>query len=68
MSHLSLITKLVVVILLGVGSVLMVGGTQLVLLGGSPYYVASGVALLISSWWTWQGRPAGYCFTVALLR
>ncbi|MDC0411139.1 membrane-bound PQQ-dependent dehydrogenase, glucose/quinate/shikimate family [Luminiphilus sp.] len=71
MSHLSLITKLVVVILLGVGSVLMVGGTQLVLLGGSPYYVASGVALLISSWWTWQGRPAGYwlycCFAAVTL-
>jgi quinoprotein glucose dehydrogenase/quinate dehydrogenase (quinone) len=59
------------VILLGVGSVLMVGGTQLVLLGGSPYYVASGVALLISSWWTWQGRPAGYwlycCFAAVTL-
>lgn len=71
MSHLSLITKLVVVILLGVGSVLMVGGTQLVLLGGSPYYVASGVALLISSWWTWQGRTAGYwlycCFAAVTL-
>lgn len=71
MSHLSLITKLVVVILLGVGSVLMVGGTQLALLGGSPYYVASGVALLCSSWWTWQGRPAGYwlycCFAAVTL-
>tara|TARA_B100000497_G_scaffold111313_1_gene131336 strand:+ start:514 stop:2883 length:2370 start_codon:yes stop_codon:yes gene_type:complete len=71
MSHLSFITKLVVAILLGVGSVLIVGGTQLALLGGSLYYVASGVALLISSWWIWQGRTAGYwlycCFAAVTL-
>jgi glucose dehydrogenase len=54
MSQLNVMTKLVVVILLGVGSVLIVGGAQLALLGGSLYYLASGVALVISSVWIWQ--------------
>lgn len=56
MSQLNVMTKLVVVILLGVGSVLIVGGAQLALLGGSIYYIASGVALVISSVWIWQRR------------
>jgi glucose dehydrogenase len=56
MSQLNVMTKLVVVILLGVGGVLIVGGAQLALLGGSLYYLASGVALVISSVWIWQRR------------
>lgn len=51
MSQLNIMTKLVVAMLLGVGIVLVVGGAQLALLGGSLYYVASGVALTISSVW-----------------
>jgi quinoprotein glucose dehydrogenase len=57
-------TKLVVVILLGVGVGVIIGGAQLALLGGSLYYVASGIALIVSSWWIWQRRTAGcwlYC-------
>ena len=60
MSQLNVMTKLVAVMLLGVGIVLMVGGAQLALLGGSLYYVASGVALTISSVWIWRREIAGY--------
>ena len=71
MSRLHAMTKLVVVILLGVGVVLIIGGAQLALLGGSLYYVASGIALIVSSWWIWQRRTAGCwlycCFAAATL-
>ena len=71
MSQLNIMTKLVVAMLLGVGIVLVVGGAQLALLGGSLYYVASGVALIISSVWIWRREAAGYwlycCFAAVTL-
>ena len=68
MSQLNVMTKLVAVMLLGVGIVLMVGGAQLALLGGSLYYVASGVALTISSVWIWRRRDSGLLALLWLCR
>ena len=42
------------------GLALLIGGAQLALLGGSLYYVLSGVALVLASRWIWQSRKAGY--------
>ena len=42
------------------GLALLIGGAQLALLGGSLYYVLSGVALVLTSRWIWQSRKAGY--------
>ncbi|MEL0007814.1 MAG: hypothetical protein VW686_10785, partial [Luminiphilus sp.] len=55
-----LVTKLFAATLLLVGIVLLIGGTQLALLGGSLYYAAGGVALIISGRWIWQGNKSGY--------
>ena len=41
-----------------IGIVLMIGGTWLVALGGSPYYLIAGVALLVSAWLLFRGRLA----------
>lgn len=51
--------------LLGVGLVL--GGTQLALLGGSPYYVVSGALMMGSAAMLWRGSEWGdylYCATI----
>ena len=42
-----------------IGLVLGDGGIRLVLLGGSPYYVIAGAALLLSALLLWRGRMAG---------
>ncbi len=53
-------TKAVAVMLLCIGAILLVGGTQLTLLGGSLYYLASGITLVVSSRLIWQARLAGF--------
>ena len=60
MGQSKLATKLVAATLLIVGIVLLIGGTQLALLGGSLYYAAGGIALIISGRWIWQGNKSGY--------
>ena len=42
-----------------IGIVLTVGGAWLVALGGSPYYVIAGVAMLASAWFLFRGRLLG---------
>ncbi|MGQ9426199.1 membrane-bound PQQ-dependent dehydrogenase, glucose/quinate/shikimate family [Gilvimarinus sp. F26214L] len=42
-----------------VAAALLLGGLQLITLGGSWYYLLAGFALLISSVLLWQHRPAG---------
>jgi quinoprotein glucose dehydrogenase len=41
------------------GAALGVGGVQLALLGGSLYYVLTGVVLIAAAWLLWRGRRAG---------
>lgn len=49
------------------GAVLSVGGVSLILLGGSPYYVLSGVGYVVSGVLLWRRRPAGAWLAVGLL-
>ena len=42
-----------------IGIVLTIGGVWLVALGGSPYYVIAGVAMLASAWFLFRGRLLG---------
>ena len=60
MGQTKLATKLFATTMLVVGIGLLIGGTQLALLGGSLYYAASGLALVISGRWIWQGSKSGY--------
>ena len=58
--QLNLVTKLFSAVLMGTGSVLLIGGTQLIWLGGSLYYVLSGATLIAAGSRMWQGRSTGY--------
>ncbi|MGS1015567.1 membrane-bound PQQ-dependent dehydrogenase, glucose/quinate/shikimate family [Allosphingosinicella humi] len=42
-----------------IGLILAIGGGWLVALGGSPYYLVTGVAMLISGWLLIRGNPLG---------
>lgn len=50
-----------------IGIVLLVGGIQLITLGGSAYYVLAGLALLISAYLTWRGDRRGVWVYAAML-
>jgi Glucose dehydrogenase len=50
-----------------VGLVLAVGGVQLVALGGSFYYVVTGLACLASAWFLWTGKLLGVWIFAAML-
>ncbi len=55
-------------ILLLFGIVLAGGGLELALLGGSLYYLVTGIALVVSALLLWRGRRSGmwlYLFTVS---
>src|ERR1700722_16179128 len=50
------------------GGALAIGGVQLALLGGSLYYVLTGVLMIISAVYLWRRRRIGmwlYLFVVA---
>lgn len=55
------------VLLFLLGAVLAVGGAQLALLGGSLYYVLTGVILIIAAALLWRGRRAGMWLYVFIL-
>ena len=55
------------VILLVVGLVLAVGGGDLLLLGGSPYYLLAGLATLASGALVWRGDRRARLIYAALL-
>ncbi|RAR48684.1 quinoprotein glucose dehydrogenase [Paraburkholderia unamae] len=46
---------------------LMVGGAWLVSLGGSPYYVVTGVVLLIFAWLLWRASPKAFVLYALVL-
>jgi quinoprotein glucose dehydrogenase len=49
-----------------IGLLLTVGGAWLALLGGSPYYLMAGIALLASAWFLFNGRLLGGWIYIAL--
>lgn len=50
-----------------VGLLLTVGGTWLILLQGSPFYVSSGVGYIVSGVLLWRRRPEGAWLALGLL-
>ena len=49
------------------GAVIAGGGLWLLLLGGTPYYILSGTAYVVSGMLLWRRRQAGAWLAVALL-
>jgi quinoprotein glucose dehydrogenase len=55
---------LLAIVMVLIGLVLTGGGAWLVSLGGSPYYLIAGIAMLASAWFLFRGRLLGgwiYC-------
>ena len=50
---------LLAIVLALIGIVLTIGGAWLVILGGSPYYLIAGIAMLASAWFLFRGRLLG---------
>ncbi len=46
---------------------LIVGGAWLLVVGGSPYYVATGIVLLAVAWLIWQRHPAAFMLYALVL-
>lgn len=59
--------RILAVLIAVVGLVLTVGGVQLVMLGGSLYYVVTGLACLASAWFLWTGKMLGVWIFAAIL-
>jgi quinoprotein glucose dehydrogenase len=55
------------ILLLLFGAALGVGGVELALLGGSLYYVVTGVALIAAAWLLWRRRRAGMWVYVGIV-
>ena len=54
-------------LLLAIGVAIALGGVRLLILGGSPYYLAGGLATAAAGWLTWRGRVAGGLIYAAFL-
>lgn len=59
--------RILAVLIAVIGLTLTVGGIQLVSLGGSAYYVITGLACLASAWFLWAGRMLGVWIFAAML-
>ena len=58
---------LLVLVLALVGFALLYGGMELLLLGGSLYYLCSGLAILLVAWMSWNRNPAAVVSYLVLL-
>lgn len=54
-------------LLLIVGVGIALGGVKLLTLGGSPYYLAGGLATALAGWLTWRARASGGLVYAAFL-
>jgi quinoprotein glucose dehydrogenase len=54
-------------LLLIVGVGIALGGVKLLTLGGSPYYLAGGLATALAGWLTWSARASGGLVYAAFL-
>lgn len=50
-----------------IGLVLAIGGVWLVAVGGSPYYLLAGIAMVVSGWLLIRGRVAGAWLYAAIV-
>jgi quinoprotein glucose dehydrogenase len=51
------LNRVLAVLLLLVGGALVWLGAQLMMAGGSAYYLPAGIALIVTAWWLWQQSP-----------
>ena len=49
------------------GALLLLGGIELVALGGSPYYLITGAAVALAAAFLWRGRRRGMWLYTAVL-
>lgn len=59
--------RILAVLIALVGLVLTWGGAQLAVLGGSPYYVITGLACIASAFFLWTGKMLGVWIFAAML-
>jgi membrane-bound PQQ-dependent dehydrogenase (glucose/quinate/shikimate family) len=63
-----LASRIVAVALLAFGAAATAGGAMLAAIGGSPYYLLGGLAVMLAGWWTWRGnRRGGYAYAAFLI-
>src|SRR3954454_9746018 len=61
------ISAVILALVMGlIGIVLAVGGAWLLILGGSPYYLVAGIALLAAAWLLFRGRLLGVWIYIGL--
>ncbi len=62
------IARTILAIIIGlIGLWLLVFGAELVALGGSPYYLIAGAALIVTAFFLWRGNPVALWIYAALL-
>ena len=54
-----MLAKIFAVLLFALGIVIGGGGVELAVLGGSWYYVITGIALIVAAVMLWRGRKTG---------
>lgn len=59
--------RILAVLIVLIGALLTWWGVQLAALGGSFYYVITGVACLASAWFLWTGKMLGVWIFAAML-
>ena len=59
--------RILAVLIALIGALLTWWGVQLAALGGSFYYVITGVACLASAWFLWSGKMLGVWIFAAML-
>jgi glucose dehydrogenase len=55
------------ILLVLIGLYLLVGGTELILIGGSAYYAITGITVLASGLLLWRGRRLGLWLYAAMI-
>jgi quinoprotein glucose dehydrogenase len=55
------------IVLFLLGAVLLAGGVQLAVLGGSFYYALTGVILIVAAWFLWRARRTGMWLYLGLI-
>jgi quinoprotein glucose dehydrogenase len=59
--------RILAIVIALIGLVLAIGGVQLIGVGGSPYYLVTGLACLASAWFLFTGKMLGVWIFAAML-
>ena len=61
------IVRIFAVVLALIGIAYVYGGAQLAFLGGSPYFLITGIAVIVSAFLVWRGNSWGGWLYAAML-